>query len=111
LAASSTAALTALAVRVLIPPPRLCACACKRAWGVPACTCAVCCTCLHLPPSPAGPLPIPFNASATTMKELDTGIEGLRGLCHPKAVCEDRVPWLMSSSLPPPWQYPVQVRL
>lgn len=38
------------------------------------------------------------------------GIEGLRGLCVPKAVCEDRFPWLMKSSLPPPWQYPVQVR-
>jgi len=47
---------------------------------------------------------------ALTPRIATAGIEGLRGLCHPKAVCEDRVPWLMSSSLPPPWQYPVQVR-
>lgn len=35
------------------------------------------------------------------------GIEGLRGLCVPKAVAEDTAPLLMRSSLPKPWQYPV----
>ncbi len=35
-------------------------------------------------------------------------MEGLRGLCVPKAVCEDRFPLLMNSSIPPPWQYPVK---
>jgi hypothetical protein len=37
------------------------------------------------------------------------GIEGLRGLCVPKSVCEDRFPWLMTTTLPPPWKYPVAV--
>lgn len=40
---------------------------------------------------------------------MPAGIEGLRGLCVPKAVSEDAAPWLMRSSLPPPWQYPVKV--
>ncbi len=26
----------------------------------------------------------------------------------PKAVCEDRFPWLMNTSIPKPWQVPVQ---
>ncbi len=34
-------------------------------------------------------------------------MEGLRGLCVPKAVAEDTVPWLMSSTIPPPWQIPL----
>lgn len=41
-----------------------------------------------------------FNHSA--------GIEGLRALCVPKSVAEDRFPWLMRSTIPPTWQYPVQ---
>ena len=35
---------------------------------------------------------------------LPAGIEGLRGLCVPKSVAEDTVPWLMKSTIPPPWQ-------
>lgn len=38
---------------------------------------------------------------------MHAGVEGLRGLCVPKAVCEDKYPF-MSSSLPEPWQYPVK---
>ena len=38
---------------------------------------------------------------------LVAGIEGLRGLCVPKAVAEDAVPWLMRSTIPPPWQVPL----
>ena len=36
-----------------------------------------------------------------------SGIEGVRGLCVPKAVAEDTIPWLMRSSIPPPWQIPL----
>ncbi len=36
------------------------------------------------------------------------GVEGLRGLCVPKAVCEDRFPLLMKSTIPPPWEFPVK---
>lgn len=36
-----------------------------------------------------------------------TGVEGLRGLCVPKAVAEDRFPLLMRSSIPPAWQLPL----
>ena len=45
-----------------------------------------------------GPPPRPY---------LFAGIEGLRGLCVPKAVAEDAVPWLMRSTIPPPWQVPL----
>ncbi len=51
-------------------------------------------------PSPAPPRPAPAPPCA--------GIEGLRALCVPKAVCEDRLPWLMNTSIPKPWQVPVQ---
>jgi len=51
---------------------------------------------------------LPFGGVKHSGFDRFGGIEGLRGLCHPKAVCEDRLPWLMKSSLPPPWQYPVQ---
>ena len=35
------------------------------------------------------------------------GVEGLRGMCYTKAVCEDRFP-LMMTTVPPELQYPVQ---
>lgn len=37
------------------------------------------------------------------------GEEGLRGLCNPKSVCEDRMAWLgIRTAIPPPVRYPVQ---
>ncbi|KAK9825118.1 hypothetical protein WJX74_010698 [Apatococcus lobatus] len=36
------------------------------------------------------------------------GIEGLRALCIPKSVTEDRFPWLMRTDIPPLLQYPVK---
>lgn len=35
------------------------------------------------------------------------GIEGLRGMCFPKVIVEDRWPFLMRTAIPPPLQYPV----
>ena len=35
------------------------------------------------------------------------GIEGLRGMCIPRVVVQDRMPALMKTALPPPLQYPV----
>ncbi|KAI9838868.1 MAG: hypothetical protein M1819_004075 [Sarea resinae] len=34
--------------------------------------------------------------------------EGLRGLCNTKAVCRDRWPGLLSTSIPPPLDYPIK---
>jgi hypothetical protein len=36
------------------------------------------------------------------------GVEGLRGMCYPKVIVEDRWPFLMRTAIPPPLQYPVQ---
>jgi len=49
---------------------------------------------------------LPFGGVKDSGFDRFAGIEGLRGLCHPKSVSEDAVPWLMRSSLPPPWQVP-----
>lgn len=35
------------------------------------------------------------------------GIEGLRGMCVPRVMVQDRLPWIMKTALPPPLQYPV----
>jgi hypothetical protein len=35
------------------------------------------------------------------------GVEGLRGMCTPRVVVLDKMPWLMRTSIPPPLQYPV----
>jgi len=35
------------------------------------------------------------------------GVEGLRSLTVPKAVAEDRWPWLMRTAIPAPWLHPV----
>lgn len=35
------------------------------------------------------------------------GVEGLRALTVPKAVAEDRWPWLMRTTIPAPWLHPV----
>ncbi|KAG1661699.1 hypothetical protein FOA52_002035 [Chlamydomonas sp. UWO 241] len=47
---------------------------------------------------------LPFGGVKSSGFDRFAGIEGLRGLCHAKAVSEDAVPWLMRSSIPPPWQ-------
>ena len=36
------------------------------------------------------------------------GVEGLRSLCNTKSVCRDRWPWLMSTSIPAPLDYPIK---
>ncbi|KXZ42649.1 hypothetical protein GPECTOR_127g527 [Gonium pectorale] len=51
---------------------------------------------------------LPFGGVKHSGFDRFAGVEGLRGLCVPKAVCEDRMPLLMKSTIPPPWQYPVQ---
>lgn len=51
---------------------------------------------------------LPFGGVKHSGFDRFAGIEGLRGLCVPKAVCEDRWPLLMKSTMPPPWQYPVK---
>jgi len=51
---------------------------------------------------------LPFGGVKESGFGRFAGIEGLRALCVPKAVCEDRLPWLMRSSIPPPWAYPIQ---
>ncbi|CAG9461445.1 unnamed protein product [Pedinophyceae sp. YPF-701] len=50
---------------------------------------------------------LPFGGVKDSGFDRFAGIEGLRGLCVPKAVCEDRVGWLMRTTIPPPLQYPV----
>lgn len=50
---------------------------------------------------------LPFGGVKQSGFDRFAGIEGLRGLCVPKAVAEDAVPWLMKSSIPPPWQVPL----
>ena len=51
---------------------------------------------------------LPFGGVKESGFDRFAGIEGLRGLCVPKAVCEDRFGWLMRTTIPPPLQYPVQ---
>ncbi|EIE25874.1 ALDH-like protein [Coccomyxa subellipsoidea C-169] len=50
---------------------------------------------------------LPFGGVKESGFDRFAGIEGLRGLCVPKAVCEDRFPWLMRTDIPPLLQYPV----
>ena len=50
---------------------------------------------------------LPFGGVKESGFDRFAGIEGLRGMCVPKAVCEDRFPWLMRTDIPPPLQYPV----
>ncbi|GLC58293.1 hypothetical protein PLESTB_001342900 [Pleodorina starrii] len=51
---------------------------------------------------------LPFGGVKHSGFDRFAGIEGLRGLCIPKSVCEDRWPLLMKSSIPPPWEFPVK---
>ncbi|CAL8470086.1 g9628 [Coccomyxa elongata] len=50
---------------------------------------------------------LPFGGVKESGFDRFAGIEGLRGLCVPKAVCEDRFPWLMRTDIPLLLQYPV----
>ncbi|GAX82092.1 hypothetical protein CEUSTIGMA_g9520.t1 [Chlamydomonas eustigma] len=50
---------------------------------------------------------LPFGGVKQSGFDRFAGIEGLRGLCVAKSVAEDAVPWLMRSSIPPPWQIPL----
>mmetsp|Transcript_7006 Transcript_7006/g.19782 ORF Transcript_7006/g.19782 Transcript_7006/m.19782 type:complete len:603 (-) Transcript_7006:65-1873(-) len=50
---------------------------------------------------------LPFGGVKESGFDRFAGIEGLRGMCVPKAVCEDRFPLLMKTDIPPPLQYPV----
>eukprot|EP00210_Caulerpa_lentillifera_P007017 g6711.t1 len=51
---------------------------------------------------------LPFGGVKESGFDNFGGIEGLRGMCTIKAVCEDRYPWLMKTELPPLLQYPVK---
>ena len=50
---------------------------------------------------------LPFGGVKQSGFDRFGGVEGLRGLTIPKAVAEDAAPWLMTSTIPPPWQVPV----
>ncbi|RYP24154.1 hypothetical protein DL765_000649 [Monosporascus sp. GIB2] len=51
---------------------------------------------------------LPFGGVGGSGYGRFAGEEGLRGLCNPKAVCEDRVAWLgIRTAIPPPARYPV----
>jgi acyl-CoA reductase-like NAD-dependent aldehyde dehydrogenase len=50
---------------------------------------------------------LPFGGVKESGFDRFAGVEGLRGCCIPKAVSEDRVPWLIRTDIPPPLQYPV----
>ncbi|MEW5302973.1 MAG: hypothetical protein WDW38_003925 [Sanguina aurantia] len=50
---------------------------------------------------------LPFGGVKHSGFDRFAGVEGLRGLCVPKAVCEDAFPLLMSSAIPPPWSVPI----
>ncbi|KAK9805787.1 hypothetical protein WJX73_010284 [Symbiochloris irregularis] len=49
---------------------------------------------------------LPFGGVKESGFGRFAGIEGLRALCVTKAVAEDRVPWLMKTTIPPMLQYP-----
>lgn len=49
---------------------------------------------------------LPFGGVKLTGFDRFAGIEGLRGLCIPKSVCEDALPFL-KTEIPPPLRYPV----
>ena len=49
---------------------------------------------------------LPFGGVKESGFDRFAGVEGLRGMCLPKAVAEDR--WPFSTSIPPMLQYPVK---
>ncbi|KAI1392067.1 ALDH-like protein [Hypoxylon trugodes] len=51
---------------------------------------------------------LPFGGVGGSGYGRFAGEEGLRGLCNPKSVCEDRFGWLgIRTAIPPPARYPV----
>lgn len=50
---------------------------------------------------------LPFGGVKNSGFDRFAGIEGLRGLCVPKSVAEDRFPRLIKTGLPPLLRYPV----
>ncbi|UPR01332.1 aldehyde dehydrogenase [Chloropicon primus] len=50
---------------------------------------------------------LPFGGVKESGFDKFGGIEGLRGMCYTKAVCEDKFP-LMNTTVPPELQYPVK---
>ncbi|KAI9744043.1 MAG: Meiotic Sister-Chromatid recombination aldehyde dehydrogenase, partial [Candelina submexicana] len=50
---------------------------------------------------------LPFGGVKGSGYGRFAGYEGLRSLCNPKSVCRDRVPWLVSTRIPRPLDYPI----
>jgi acyl-CoA reductase-like NAD-dependent aldehyde dehydrogenase len=50
---------------------------------------------------------LPFGGVGGSGYGRFAGDEGLRGLCNIKAVCEDRWPWVVQTSIPKPMRYPI----
>jgi Aldehyde dehydrogenase family len=61
--------------------------------------CSVCCMLLTVT--------LPICAWLTVAFCRFGGVEGLRGMCYPKVIVEDRFPSFMRTAIPPPLQYPV----
>ncbi|CAD7698004.1 unnamed protein product [Ostreobium quekettii] len=51
---------------------------------------------------------LPFGGIKDSGFDRFAGVEGLRGLCVTKSVCEDWWPFLMTTNIPPALQYPVK---
>ena len=51
---------------------------------------------------------LPFGGVGGSGYGRFAGEEGLRGLCNLKAVCRDRWPGLVNTSIPPPLRYPIK---
>jgi hypothetical protein len=50
---------------------------------------------------------LPFGGIKNSGFGRFAGVEGLRALCYPRSVAEDRFPWLFSTSIPRPWLAPI----
>ena len=50
---------------------------------------------------------LPFGGVKESGFDKFGGVEGLRGMCYTKAVCEDRLPFLVTT-VPPELQYPIK---